>query len=146
LKVALDEHIPPALIEALQSLARGGEISGHILCSARDYSPGPRAPSDIPWIRRYMDDGGEILISGEVKMRSMPEYRAGISASGAKAYYLPRRFNQWDMARRTGFILSWWTRIVEHAATVEPGECWIIPNGNEGNFRKVSDGNEADED
>ena len=94
-----------------------------------------------------MDDGGELIISGDKKMRSVPEVHAAIAESGAKVYYLPTQWNTWPMAKRTAFILNWWERIVTHAATASRGDCWIVPAGWEsGEFRKVSDGEAAQED
>jgi hypothetical protein len=133
-KVAFDEHIPPALARALQAL----NLEGFEFHSAREFTPKTAAPSDVPWIAAFAADGGDVVISGERQMRSLPEVQAAIAETGVKSFYLPPRWNSWDMARRVAFVLAWWSRIVAKANDSKPGDAWMIPLGWEaGEFKRV---------
>jgi hypothetical protein len=138
LKVAFDEHIPPALTRALQALADADDLEDVEFCSARKYAPTKKPDTDIPWIEAFAADGGTVLISGERQMRSIPEVQAGIRETGVISFYAPPSWNRFDMARRVAFILAWWERIVEKAKDSKPGDAWIIPLGwGTGEFRRV---------
>jgi len=138
LKVAFDEHIPPALARALQALADAGDLEDVEFCSARSYAPKKRPETDVPWVESFAKDGGIVIISGERQMRSIPEVQAGIAATGVISFYVPPKWNQWDMARRVAFILAWWTRIVAKAKQSARGDAWVIPPGwGGGEFRRV---------
>lgn len=127
MKVAFDEHIPPALARALQALADAGDLEDVQFCSARDYAPKSKPDTDVPWIQAFAADGGNVLISGERQMRAIPEVHAGIRETGVVSFYVPPSWNHFDMARRVAFILAWWGRIVAKAKDSQPGDAWIIP-------------------
>jgi hypothetical protein len=134
LKVAFDEHIPPALARALSAL----NLDGVSFCSARDYAPKEKPENDVPWVAAFSADGGEVIISGERQMRSLPEVQAGIAETGVIAFYLPPRWNQWDMPRRVAFVLAWFERIIAKAKGSKPGDAWMVPLGWEhGQFKPV---------
>jgi hypothetical protein len=134
LKVAFDEHIPPALARALRAL----DLEGFEFHSAREFTTEARAPTDVPWIAAFAADGGEIVVSGERQMRSLPEVQAAIAETGVKSFYLPPRWNNWDMPRRVAYVLAWWDRIVSKAKESQPGDAWMVPTGWEhGEFKRV---------
>ena len=62
MKVAFDEHVPTALVRALQSFAEERQFKrlsgGYEICKAVDYAPAKVdedyiKKSDVPWIKRY---------------------------------------------------------------------------------------------
>jgi hypothetical protein len=143
-KVAFDEHVPPALFSAFSALQDHTGLEGCEIVGARSYSPGPGAKDDIPWIEAFAKDGGKVIVSGEKKMRSSPYVQRAIQESGVVAFFLPPAWNTWDMYSRTAFILKWWKRMVKHAQISSAGTLWIIPaNWTTGEFESVKIPQEA---
>lgn len=71
MKVAFDEHIPPAMAQAFERFAQERQfrksLGGIIIVKARDYAPQVGDSdfvqgSDVPWIRRFAKDGGRFII------------------------------------------------------------------------------------
>lgn len=139
MKVALDENIPPTLALGLDAIFKGSKDKPFTVCAAKAYSPGPRAPSDIPWVQAFAEDGGRVVVSGEKKMRSVPHYVKAFSEAGVVQYYMPPLWNHWGMCKRAGFILVWWERVMSHAEDARRGSAWIVPaNWTMGEFRRVT--------
>ncbi|MEQ1801792.1 MAG: hypothetical protein ABL989_07720 [Gammaproteobacteria bacterium] len=139
MKVALDEHVPPAVGRGLVAMLTAGGDGAVTIVLAKDYATGQPAPDDVPWITKFAADGGTVIISGDKAIRSVPEVQRAVAETGVIAFYLPSRWNHWDMARRSAFILSWWERILAKARESESGSAWIIPAGwEDGAFREVT--------
>lgn len=86
MKIAFDEHIPAGMVRVFESLvserklrrlikAEGkGLKGGYEIVRSADYNPSPRdinfvQGSDVPWIQKFANDGGSVIISGDVRAR-----------------------------------------------------------------------------
>ena len=87
MKVAFDEHIPPALVHAFQAFANEWKFrqltGGLAVEKAKDYAPKPGDEdylkgNDVPWIRRFAKGGGKIIITGDTEMISVPHERLAL--------------------------------------------------------------------
>lgn len=123
----------------ITGLSVDGQLK-HDVCSAVKYVPPTGAPDDFVWIRPFVADGGQVIISGEKELRSVPHYLKAMHETGAVAYYMPPRFSQFKMEAKAAHVLWWWNPIMEHAASTLPGTQWEVPPGQSGMFKVVSHG------
>lgn len=130
MKIAFDEHVPPGIVRVLQNLVDEGLIEGVEICSAKDYAPANWTPemgekSDVPWLRRFAKDGGQVVITGDKRMRTKPHER--LALGGFVAFMFHPRWNHLDALERSAVLMHWWNRIVETAQQSKPGSFWEIP-------------------
>jgi hypothetical protein len=113
LKIAFDEHVPDGMYRVFDSLiaerrmrsligASGrGRRGGYTIVKSRDYNPTPGDSdyikgSDAPWITKFANDGGRILISGNVEMVRVPQEVIAIQTAGVIAFYFETKWNNWN--------------------------------------------------
>lgn len=138
MKIAIDENLPPKFTTVLQTLDEYTCVSPCTICYSKDYSPGPRA-GDIPWLQKFADDGGQVIVSGEKSMRSNQLEQLAVSQSGLTGFFLPTQIHNWPLLTRAGFVLVWWDRILKHADANEAGTLWKVPpNWGGGDFERVT--------
>lgn len=125
MKVAFDENIPHQMYGAFRGLV-GSPSFKHDLCSARDYRP-PDERGDVGWVGRFADDGGEIIISGDVAMRANIHERIALSESGMITYFFEPRWGRQNFYIKSAMLLKWWPLIDKHMQLSERGMCWEIP-------------------
>lgn len=135
MKIALDQNLPPKLVGVIIGLFEDGPK--HDVCSSKKYEPELKTP-DLMWIQRFAAEGGQVVISGEKEMRSVPHVIKGIEETGVVAYFVPGAWSQFKMEDKAGYVLIWWNRIVDHAASAPAGSCWMIPNTQSGSFRRIT--------
>jgi hypothetical protein len=80
-KIAVDEHVPDGMYRVFASLATErqmrrligatgrGSDGGYTVVKSKQYNPALDDPdylkgSDAPWITRFAEDGGKVIISG----------------------------------------------------------------------------------
>lgn len=126
MKIAFDENISPLLLKTFQSLASAGQILGHEFVSAKDYRP-LHEKGDENWIERFAKDGGGVIISGDVRIRSLPVERAALAQAGLITFFFESRWGQADGWTKSSMLMNWWPRIAEQVAASKPGDCWEIP-------------------
>jgi hypothetical protein len=75
-KIAFDENVSVHMVRVFKSLGQE-KREGHEFVGAADYAPKPRdadyvRKSDVPWLTRFANDNGKVVISGNTKMMSVP--------------------------------------------------------------------------
>ena len=137
MKVAFDEHVPPALVRALQSFANESQFKrltgGYEITKAKDYAPRDsdtdfEAGSDVPWVKRYAADGGQIIISGDVMMMSRSHERLALLEAGLIVCFFTPQWSSWKFNRKCALLINWWPVIVKTMATAEKSTFWQIPS------------------
>lgn len=126
MKIALDEHISKALVEALTALSGETGMLQVELVSARNYAV-PKASSDVPWIEKFKADGGTVVVSGDAKMRGKLHEQKALSDAGFIVFFPARRWNQFNGLAKTAFLILWWQAILQTAETSKPGQFFEIP-------------------
>lgn len=126
MKIALDEHISKALVEALTALSGETGMLQVELVSARNYAV-PKASSDVPWIEKFKADGGTVVVSGDAKMRGKLHEQKALSDAGFIVFFPARRWNQFNGLAKTAFLILWWQEILQTAETSKPGQFFEIP-------------------
>ena len=84
IKVAFDEHVPPAIAKVFIALAKENPIrrvsKGIVWERAVDYVASKRPKgtrrNDVPWLDNFAAAGGRAIISGHVNMRRKPHERS----------------------------------------------------------------------
>lgn len=136
MKIAFDEHIPPAMVKVFQDLAaeRGfrRQLRNVEIVKAKDYSPQPGdadyiRKSDVPWIRRYRTNGGRVIVSGNTRMVSVPQELLALQNCGMVVFFFPSCWNNWQFPRKCAMLLAWIERIVAHARLSKPAMLYRIP-------------------
>lgn len=127
MKIAFDEHIAKGLVEAVKVLSAGDHsiIKCEIL-SVSDIKEADDGKSDAPWIKRFAAMNGTAIISGDARMRSVPQEREAILESGLTIFFFKREWNKLSQLRKSGFLLCWWSKILARAES-GPVACLEIP-------------------
>jgi hypothetical protein len=135
-KVALDEHVPIALVKAFQTFAserRFKKLTGSFeICSAKDFTPTLGDPdyvpgSDTPWIKRFHKAGGRVIISGNTEMRNVPHERLALIECGMLVIFFEPKWNSWGFFDKCAHFLHWWPKIAAKVRTGKKGTFWAVP-------------------
>ena len=148
MKVAFDENVPSAMVRAFQAFAKERQlrrITGDIeIKSATDYTPKPGdvdyiRKNDVPWLKRFADDGGKVVISGNTAMKNVPHERMALNELGFVVIFFESQWSNWPFFRKCALLLHWWPQVARTIKKAKPG-FWHIPcNWKEnGKLRQVS--------
>jgi hypothetical protein len=148
LKIAFDEHVPTAMVRALEAFAKERQlrrITGDIeIKSAKDYAPQPGdtdylRKNDAPWLKRFAADGGKVVISGDTKMRWVPHERLALIEHDFVVIFFENQWSKWKFFRKCALLLHWWPLVASCIKRAKPG-FWYIPCHwkEKGRLRKVS--------
>lgn len=117
MKVVFDQNVLIGLVRVLQNFASENQfrkISGNfIIKSAADYTPKPgdddyRPKNDVPWLKRFADDGGKVVISGDVRMRGRPHERLALIEHGFIVIFFETQWSEWKFWRKCALLIHWW--------------------------------------
>jgi len=109
-----------------QTLAKGSGVLGADIVLASDYRPHGE-PGDEHWVRRFAKDAGQVIISGDTRMRSRLHELAALSESGVVTYFFQRQWSGGDFFTKSAMLLHWWPKVREHMNSAPKGSCWEIP-------------------
>ncbi|MBW6396793.1 hypothetical protein KPL78_02990 [Roseomonas sp. HJA6] len=136
MKIAFDEHVPGAVPRLMREIITD-RASRHLfrgieIVSAKDYAPRPNDSdyvknSDAPWIKRYRDAGGRIIVSGDVSMNEKPAELLALIENKQVVFYFPTKWNSWKFPRKSAFLLVWFERIIKFSRTAKPRSLYRIP-------------------
>lgn len=94
---------------------------------AKDYAD-PPAESDTPWLKKFVKDGGSVVITGDKRMRSKPHERKALLDLGLIGFFVPSTWNRMKFMNQAAYLLRWWPTIVECAKDSPPSTCWQLPH------------------
>lgn len=126
---------------SLRHIVQGVEIE-----RAKDYTPDPKdtdhkPKTDVPWIRRYAAAGGRIIVSGDVRMSSVPHERLALVEEGMIVVFFAPKWDNWQFCRKAALLLHWWPTILAHVRKSAPGFFAVPcawPDEGEGELREIS--------
>jgi len=127
LKIALDEHIGEAIVGALMALSGEDKMLRAELISARKYSGGIKALSDVSWIEKFSANGGNIIISGDARMRGKLHEQKALTDAKLIVFFPARRWNNLKVHAKTAMLIKWWPFILETAQNSQAGKFYEIP-------------------
>ncbi|MEX6633481.1 PIN-like domain-containing protein [Hyphococcus lacteus] len=120
MKVVFDQNVPIGMVRVLRGFANERQfrkISGHFdIKAADDYAPKPgdldyRPNDDTPWLQRFADDGGKVVISGDVNMRHRPHERLALIEHGFIVIFFEAQWSEWKFWRKCALLVLWWPEI-----------------------------------
>jgi PIN like domain len=150
-KIAFDENIPPSMVRVFETFATERQLkklTGNFdIESAKQYTPKPHDDdyvpnSDVPWIKRFAEAGGRIIISWNTNMRNVPHERLALIEYGMTVIFFESRWNNWGFFDKCALLMHWWPHIAEKVKRAPKGSFWYIPlnwtASDKGKLRKVS--------
>jgi hypothetical protein len=93
---------------------------------AKTYRPHGES-GDEHWTRRFAADGGQIIISGDTRMRARLHELAALVESGLVTYFFQRQWSDASFFTKSAMLLHWWKPVRDHMDTAAKGTCWEIP-------------------
>lgn len=126
MKIAFDENIPPQMVRIFLAQAGTNLALGHEIVSAQDYRPIDEH-GDENWLGRFAADGGNVIISGDKRIRVLPHERAALTEGGLIAYFFHAQWNNSDFHTKSAMLIKRWPQIVQHMTAAPAGSCWEIP-------------------
>jgi hypothetical protein len=136
LKIAFDEHVPPAISKVFLALAKERAIRRTtkklILEVAKDYAPKKTDDdyikgSDAPWLTRFAKAGGYGVISGDTKMRRVPHERLALYRYNFIVIFFESQWSGWNFYHKSALLLHWWPVIAKKFETAPRGTFWVVP-------------------
>lgn len=126
MKVAFDENIPLVMIRVFQTLAKQSSILKCEIHTVKQYTSKPKE-GDIPWIVKFKDAGGQVIISGDTKIRSKLHEQKALSEAGFIGFFFTGTWSKKNGFVKGAMLLNWWPKIREYMDTSSPGDLWEIP-------------------
>lgn len=136
MKLAFDEHLPPAMASVFRGLANSRGIQR--LCpdlaivAAKDYAPAPEdvdyiKRNDAPWVRRFAADGGDVIVSGDNKMQTKLAERDALIGASMVVFFFAPAWNNMPFCDKCAMLLRWWPTLLETAARAPRPSFWRVP-------------------
>jgi hypothetical protein len=113
-KVAFDEHVPPAMARVFTNLATERQFrnlsAGLSLESAKDYAPQKGdsdyvRKNDVPWLKRFARAGGRVVISGNTRMRRNEHERRALVELGLVTIFFEPPWGNWTFYPKCSLLL-----------------------------------------
>jgi PIN like domain len=136
LKVAFDQNVPIAMVKVLQTFARERQfrkISGPFeITSAADYTrkigdPDHRPKDDVPWLKRFAEDGGKVVISGDAQMKNRAHERLALIEGGFIVIFFEPQWSNWKFWRKCALLINWWPVIAAKIRRTKKSAFYHVP-------------------
>ncbi|XAP76994.1 DUF5615 family PIN-like protein [Citromicrobium bathyomarinum] len=135
MKIRADEHVAPAIVDAIANLAitRDFEISSVLRA-------GFKGASDVHWITAFAADGGEAILTADTDFFKQPPQVQAVERTGVRVIHLPSGWANSNRATQAGYLLVWWSRIERQLTEMKPRECYAIPftHSEKGTLKKIA--------
>jgi hypothetical protein len=121
------------MVRVFASLGQEKRFRGFEFVSAKDYAPKHDdhdylKKSDVPWLERFAQDGGKVVISGNVRMMEVPLEMQALRQLGFLVFFFERKWNGWDFYQKSALVLFYWDRIARKIRRGKRGKFWRVPN------------------
>jgi hypothetical protein len=135
-KLAFDENVPLGMVRAFQSLARERkllrEMGNFDVVCAQEYTPDPSGPDyirkcDVPWLTRFAEDGGRVVVSGDCSMLEKPHELLALKQAGFIVVFFENRWSNWDFFKKSSLLLYYWATLARRVKTSRKGTMWRVP-------------------
>lgn len=130
MKFFLDNNLSPRLARALDALvAENGEVT-HLRDKFSADTP------DIEWLEGLANEGGWIVISGDLRITRNAHERRVWQQSRLTAFFLKRAWMNQDFWLHASRLIGWFPDILAQARKVEPGAGFLVPFRYSGKFEQ----------
>jgi PIN like domain len=150
-KVAFDENIPMALVRVFERFGEERQLKkltgNFIIESAKKYTPDRsdedyQPKNDVPWIKRFYQAGGRVIISGNTDMLFVPHERLALIECGMLVIFFSEKWNNWGFFDKCAHLMHWWPLIAAKARRGKKATFWCVPLNwaarSNGKLRRVS--------
>lgn len=122
MKIRADEHIAPAIVQAIKQIAlsNGFELTSVI-------KEGFTGSSDVHWITAFAAEGGEAILTADTDFLKRPPQVQAVERTGMKVIHLPSGWANASRAIQAGHLMTWWPRIETALVTMKPRQCYSTP-------------------
>lgn len=127
MKVAFDEHVARGLVHVFNTLGEDKHLIKHTFHAAGDYAIDIDNGDDAPWMRRFADDGGQVVITGDIRIRKLLHQQKAYMECGLLLYMFPPVWSNYITLEKSAFLLKWWRRLSIHMAEAKRPSCWQMP-------------------
>jgi hypothetical protein len=136
LKVVFDQNVPIGLVRVLQAFAKEQQfrkISGNFeIKSGADYTPKLGDPDyrphdDVPWLKRFADDGGKVVISGDTNMKNRAHERLALIEGGFVVIFFESQWSNWKFWRKCALLIHWWPVIAAKIKRAKKASFYHVP-------------------
>lgn len=119
-KVAVDVCIPRPLVKVLETVYWNyGYSFTHVL----DLGGGP----DEDWARKFHEQGGDVVLSGDMGIGRRPHQQAAFIDSGLICYFPKHPFQELGKFKKSAYLIHNWELIHHHLLEVKGPSCWAMP-------------------
>ena len=136
MKVVFDQNVPIGLVRVLQTFAKEHQfrkISGNFeIKAAVDYTPMPgdddyRPNNDVPWLKRFADDGGKVVVSGDTNMKNRAHERLALIEGGFVVIFFEPQWSNWKFWRKCALLIHWWPVIAAKIRRAKKASFYHVP-------------------
>jgi len=122
LRIRADEHVAPAIVQAVNDIGLG---DGFELTSV--VRAGYAGASDVHWITAFANDGGDAILTADTDFLKLPPQVLAVQRTGLRVIHLPSSWANAKRALQAGHLLIWWRRIEIQLTIMKPRECFTMP-------------------
>lgn len=129
MRIAFDEHVAPRLADAIKALSGEQGMLRVEIVLAKHYlgEPLKKQETDVPWLEAFARDGGKVVVSGDVRMRSKPHEQKALKDCGFIVIFFARAWNNLDGFNKAAMLIKWWPVILRVIESSAPGQMFEIP-------------------
>lgn len=124
MRIRADEHIAPAIVQAINQIALG---EGFELTSV--IKEGFGGSSDVHWITAFATNGGQAILTADTDFLKQPPQVQAVERTGVRVIHPPSAWANSSRATQAGHLMIWWQRIEAQLTAMKPRECYTMPFG-----------------
>ena len=122
MRIRADEHVAPAIVDAISSIALSDEFE---LTSV--LRSGFKGASDVHWITAFAKDDGEVILTADTDFLKNPPQVQAVERTGVRVIHLPAAWANAQLALQASHLLAWWKRIEAQLSAMKARECYTMP-------------------
>ena len=85
------------------------------------------AARDSDWIRKFAEEGGTAIVSGDHRILQHWPNLIAYTESGVISFFPPSEYEHLVGYGKAAFIIRWWPAIIEKVKVSERGDRWRLP-------------------
>ena len=130
MKFFLDNNLPPRVAEAINALLELANRAVHL------QEMFPANVADVEWMAKLSQEGGWVVISGDVRITKNAYERKAWQQSHLTALFLKKGWMNQTLWRQASRLIQWFPDIMAQAEKVAPGAGFVVPFKHKGKFKQ----------
>lgn len=125
MRLFADNNVAPRFIEALERLVR--PVDGIVLTHLQ--SKFPRSCNDVDWLRALGNEGGWVILSGDMRITRNRAELAVWRETGLPAFFIDEGWMRRQFWAQFLELVRWWPGIVRLGRSAQPQAAWKLCAG-----------------